>query len=243
MATTSVPKGFSEPVKKKPKRLIIAVEAVDKEGKTTFGLSAPGPVALMDMDIGTEGVVDNYIGKKKLYIAGFDYRDSTDPAEWLKMWVKYKETFLTALTDKWIRTVVVDTATEAWELARLARFGKLTQVLPHHYGPVNAEFRDLIRKAYDTDKNLILIHKMKEQYINDKGTGKMIRSGFNDTAYLVQVNIRTWYRAKERLFGLTVVNCRQNMSIAGMELTEPINDFAHLAAEVYPQTDAEDWEK
>ena len=36
-------------------------------------------------------------------------------------------------------TVVMDTASEAHELSRLAAFGKLTQVMPHHYGPVNAE--------------------------------------------------------------------------------------------------------
>ncbi len=50
-----------------------------------------------------------------------------------------------ALESKEIKSIVIDTASEAWELVRLARFGKLTQVMPQHYGPVNTEFRDMIK--------------------------------------------------------------------------------------------------
>ena len=69
-----------------------------------------------------------------------------------------------ALAEPAVRTISVDTATELWELLRMARFGKLTQVMPYQYGPVNAEFRSLIRMAYASDKNLILLHKMRKVY-------------------------------------------------------------------------------
>jgi hypothetical protein len=247
--------GFEKAQKtEKKKRTIIGVEGLEKEGKTSFALSAPGPIALFNMDIGLEGVVEKYIDEKEILVADFDYRDATSASEWVEMWERIKKAFLAAGKNKDIRTVVLDTATEMWELLRLARFGKLTQVQPYHYGPVNTEYRDLIRKIYDTDKNLILLHKMKSEYINDKSTGEMIRSGFADTGYLTQINIRVWRRnlaqdgrsvnlkINDGTFGLTVADCRQKADVAGVELTDPLNTFPMLMTQVYPETDSEEWE-
>ena len=234
--------GF-EPAKRTGfKRLIISAEGLEKSGKTTFGLSAPGPIALFDLDIGTEGVVDKVLDAKKIIIASVNYRDATNQTEWLAMWEKAKKAWYDALkaSIKEVRTLLGDTWTEMWELARLARFGKLTQVMPHQYGPVNAEFRDMIKRAYDTEKNVILIHKQKEEYINDKNTGRMKRSGFGDIGYLVQVNLEVWRRKGE--FGLTVKDCRQEASLAGEEFVDPMNTFPFLASQVYPGTSEEDWE-
>lgn len=233
-------KGYQPAQKSKFRRIVMSTEALDKEGKTEFILSAPGPIALLNFDVGLEGVIEKHLKKKKIEVAEFDYREVTNYKEWEKMWERSKMAFVDALHDKATRTIGVDTATEWWELARMAAFGKLTQVLPHNYGPVNAEFRDLIRKAYDFDKNVIFSHKMKEQYVNDKGTGKMIRAGFGDMQYSVQINVRLW-RNKEKVFGLTVINSRHNAALMGMELEDSLSNFPTLASEVFPETSPQDW--
>jgi hypothetical protein len=125
-------------------------------------------------------------------------------------------------------------------MVRMARFGKLTQVKPHHYGPVNAEYRDLIRLAYANDKNFILLHKMKAEYVEDKRTGKFERAGFADTGFLVQLNAQTW-RDEEMGFGITITDSRHQPHLAGMEITEPLLSFPFLAMQVYPESGEEDW--
>lgn len=236
-----------------PRRLIMAVSGREKHGKTHFALTAPSPVAYFDTDVGTEGVIEKFVASGKViyhndynYHALGDIRQSgpVNPEPYIKMWEGMKNDYV-AVMDSKVRTVVFDTSTEVWELMRLARFGKLSQVLPHHYGPVNAEFRGLLRLAYMADKNLILLHKMKQEYINEKRTGRYERAGFGDTGFMVQVNIKCWRRLAEGdsgrlLFGLTVEDCRQNADAAGLELEEPMCDFATVASMV-TGTDVEVW--
>lgn len=244
-------------------RMIVSAEAQEKEGKTTFGLTAPAPIALISLDFGLEGVVEKWQSEKEIYVAEFDYKDVTDPKEWLRMWKDVKSAYQDALHTERVRTVLVDTGTEMWELCRLAGFGKTDHVKPHHYGPVNAEYTDTIREAYRTNKNVILLHKMKEEYVDDKSTGNIIRSGFGNMPYLVQVLVRLWRRTteeeekrtqKDKLvaklykrkeiggdYGLTILDCRQNGSLAGTELAEPLNTFSMLGMTVYPDSEEEEW--
>lgn len=233
-------KGFTPVNKDIIKRVIMAVDGVEKHGKTTFALTAPGPIAIINMDIGLEGVVSKF-PDKVIYEAVFNYRDVTNKDEWEQMWLKVKEAWINALHSPTIRTVVADTATEMWELCRLARLGRLTQIKPMHYGPVNAEFRDLIRESYDCGKNVILLHKQKREYIDDKATGRLERSGFGDTGYLVQCNVNVW-RREGNVYGLTVRDCRQNSDINEQEFEDPMNTFPFLASSIFPEVDMEYWE-
>lgn len=248
------PRGYTLAKATTLRRLVVGVEAMEKEGKTTFALTAPDPIAVINMDVGMEGVVDKWVKKKKVWVATIGYRDVKDPKEWVRARDTMEQAYLDALADKDTRTLVMDTGTEVWELERLAEFGKIDHIKPHHYGPVNARMRDLIKRVYDTGKNLIILHKMKEQYVDDKATGRMIRSGFGDMPYIMQVNVRLWRRSKEEkkkkggepvkgdlTFGLTVLDCRQNAELTGEVLEEPMNDFATLATMVYPDTKEEDW--
>jgi len=246
--------GFTEANSDEVLRLILNIEGQEKEGKTHFALTAPGPIALIDMDIGLEGVVSKFNKQKKIYVASFNYREATSPDEWEKMWIKMKTAFMDALASRDIRTLIADTGTEIWELLRMARFGKLAQVKPHHYAPVNAEFRDLIRKAYDSDKNLLLIHKQKKEYVNEQWSGNWERAGFGDVGYAVQANIISWRitaldeqygKGREdryRGFGITIRDCRQRAELAGAEILEPLNTFPQLAVQVFPETEVEFWE-
>lgn len=244
MPQQRVIQGFERAKKSNLRRMVIAVEAMDGEGKTTFGLSAPGPIALFDMDIGLEGVIDKWVDLKEIQRASFSYKDATSREEWIAGWEKMKKLYYVALADPHIKTLLWDTETEGWDLIRMARLGSLSLHKDHAYkwGPVNTEFRDLIRSVYETDKNLILLRKMKEQYIDDNWTGKYDPAGFKDIRSLIQVRLRSW-RDEEGTFGLTVMQkCRQNASIVGMDFVEPMNTFPFVAAEVFGDTSPEEWE-
>jgi len=210
-------------------RIILSISGMDKQGKTHFALTAPGPLALFSTDIGEEGVVEKF-GDKDIQLLRLEHVDEDDPTtEAEGEFDRFKEAYYYALKGKRFRTLVIDTATEIWELLRLARFGRLTQVMPYQYGPVNKEYRELIRDAYKQDKNIVLIHKMKPKYVNDKRTGEYERSGFGDTGFLVQVNAEI-YRDEDGDFVLWVQNCRKNPDLAGEELVGPMCSFDFLSS-------------
>lgn len=224
-------------------RIVISVCGLEKQGKTHFALTAPGPIALFNLDIGTEGVVNKFVREGK-QIAVYDM-SMPDVNEAEAVWEKFAKAYRGVLKDKWVRTIVWDTATEMWELLRLARFGKLTQVMPYHYGPVNAEYRKLLRAAYDSNKNVILLHKMKAVYVNDKRTSDYERAGFSDTGFLVQVNAQVYRDVADEEntnpdFNLYIKDCRQNAELAGFELAGPMCNFATMASFILPDTDMED---
>jgi len=118
-------------------------------------------------------------------------------------------------------TIVLDTATELFELARLSHFGKTTQVMPHQYTAVNTEWRGLIANVYDSKMSMVMIHKLKAEYKNDKNTGGRILSGFGETPYLVQAHLLSYREDIEgggSRFGLIVDKMRHNPSLNGFDL-------------------------
>jgi hypothetical protein len=243
--------GF-KPKKADPqKRLIIQVEGHEKTGKTHFALTAPGPIAYFGLDIGDEGVIEKFLAQGKEIITPDDSVRVPNVVEMhvdgpkmdaAPAWEQMKRAFIAACKSPQIRSIVWDTATEVWELIRLARFGKLAQVMPVQYGPVNAEMRGLIRIAYDSNKNFIMLHKMKAEYVNDKRTGKYERAGFNDTEYIVQVNLRTIHDPESGEFGIEVINARQNMTLCGQIFMGDLCAFPMLATMIMANTSPGDWE-
>lgn len=241
--------GFHEAVPSDKRRLILSVEGMAGKGKSTLALSAPGPIALFDFDTGLEGILEKFLAEGKEVLVpeqSMKHSDTDDPKEWEEMWKRFAKSYADALVCPDIRTVIVDTATEAWELKRLAAFGQLSQVMPHQYGLPNAVFRRLIKAAYDSDKNLILLHKLKPRYVNDKRTNEYDMSGFSDMPYIVQVVVRVFRHRMnddgDSDFGMTIRKCRPNAQLEDTKLLEPMSTFPFLAAEVFPDTDLEDWE-
>jgi len=227
-------------------RLIAAVSGLEKQGKTHLALSAPGPIAVINMDIGLEGVVGKFLASGKSISTinlGVPKTQEAALAEWDR-WVK---AYRGALRSREIRTLVVDTETESWELIRMARFGKISQVKPHHYGPVNAEYAGLLREAYDSDKNLILLRKMKPKYVNDKRTAEYEPSGFSGVPFLVQVLCQVYRDEPDDSgepppFHCYIKDCRQNSDLAGMDLEGEMCGFSMLAQLVLPDVDLDVWE-
>jgi len=243
--------GFKPKTASLSKRLIIQVEGHEKTGKTHFALTAPGPIAYFGLDIGDEGVIEKFLAAGKDIITPDDNVRVPNVIEMASdgpridavgAWEQMKKAFVACCRSPQVRSIVWDTATEVWELIRLARFGKLSQVMPVQYGPVNAEMRGLIRIAYDSNKNFIMLHKMKAEYVNDKRTGKYERAGFNDTEYIVQVNLRTIHDPESGEFGIEVINARQNMTLCGQIFMGDLCAFPMLATMIMANTSPGDWE-
>ena len=255
-------KGFDDLAKTpagKLKRVIVCASAMFKCGKTNFGLTAPSPLAYLNLDQGEDGVAQKFIadGKRILQCkieydaeGAFGSATTAEQEHWKKAKKRLKEGWLDALNTKGIRSVVVDTDTEAWEVFRLAEFGR-SSALARNYGPVNAEYNALMRAVLKTDKNLIILQKLKELYVNDKGTGRLVASGFKGAEYNSQVNVRLWrgenddhvgIRIAGGEFGMTIISSRNNPDLDGEELVGPMVNFTTLAMMIHPDTEESDWE-
>jgi len=260
--------GFEEATGEVKRRMIMSIEGQEGSGKSHLACTAPGPIGYIDFDIGSEGVIEKFLKgldgcpRREIFISSYRIpmiskaakkadaetkkamtQEAGKAAE--PIWNKVVNDYCKGLER--FRTMIVDTGTEMHELIRLARLGKLTEVMPEHYGPVNAEFRDLVRLAYESDCNVIFLHKMKEEWLKGKGekranfTGKYIRAGFNGMAYLMQINLKTMW-TKDEGFTIEVTKCRQEADLRGEILEDPFNTVPMIAQMVFPGTSAEDWE-
>ncbi len=224
-----------------PRRLLVASSGLEKTGKNHLGLTAPGPIFGQYFDPGgLEGMAEKFLkaplGPKEIYQVQYRFNKRNDDQKAAKA---VKEQFINdyreCLAGGWARTIQWDEA-EFWEVCRFAEFGR-ESAKGREYGPLNGEYRGLIQEAYDAGVNLHLIQKVKEAWENDAPTGKMKATGFTGAANIVQVNLRhTW--SKEDGFQVEILNCRQNMAIAGEKADM---NFTELAMLVYPDTEESDW--
>jgi hypothetical protein len=229
-----------------PTRLVFRSWGQEKTGKNHFGFTGPSPIYGQYLDPGgIEGVAEKFIrgeyGEKKI-IRAVMYRfdkskhDHTAAQEIRDRFIEdYEQALGEARMVQWDET-------EVWELFRWAEFGGDSDS-PRNYAGLNARYRSLLQAAYDAGVNLQLIQKVKERWTTDaKGrpvpSGVFEPTGFKEANYIVQANLEhAW--TPEGGFTVRVVNCRQNMSIAGQDF--PGLTFPDLGQLVFPETNEEDW--
>ena len=190
---------------------ILSFEGLEKSGRTHLACQGPEPIAYQGLDTGEDTMQKLRASGKKIAAAVYHYahdpktKNTEAQAEEIKkkVWDKFYTDYHAALT--WARTVVWDTATEVWELLRLANFGKLSQVPEIAYPAVNSEFKEMVRAAQKANVNLMLIHQVKEEretkvVMTAKGpaersvpTGRLTRAGMNKIGYLVDAYLLTRY--------------------------------------------------
>lgn len=231
---------FKSIAEKVPTRIIWVSSGREKTGKNHFGLTAPGPICGQYFDPGgIEGMAEKFLraplGPKEIRSIQYRFNKKTQDQEYaIDTKAQFIEDYQQALT--WARTIQWD-ETEFWELCRFAEFGR-ESARGREYGPLNGEIRGLIQDAYDAGVNLQLIQKVKESWKDDKPTGEMKPVGFSGAQSIAQVNLRhTW--DSENGFQTEIVNCRQNMSLAGTIVPELT--YADLAQAVFPESDEGDW--
>lgn len=236
-------------------RLIMSLSGHQRHGKTHFAFTAPGPICYFNLDMGEEGVIHKFFGKKDIFTISLDIpsTSSDDDIAMIKqnkekaseVWNKFTKAYYVALKE--VRTIVIDTASELWELMRLARFGRSSQV-QHLYTPVNAEFKGLFHEAKRAmGANVIFLHRYKSEYVNDKFTGNYIPACFGSTSYEVQIVAHMRRTDPEEgeggnsQFSIWIEDCKQNAEMIGKTLPGPLCNFPTLAQMVLPTTKAEDW--
>jgi hypothetical protein len=261
--------GFERPPEKPIERLICSIEGSQKRGKTHLALTAAAKrkgnrkgIGVLNFDEGLDGVVQKFMNEgKEVYHSIYKSKIDLPPGKRLRgqdlldyrseqgdqIYRSFRKDWTFALEN--FRTVIVDTATELWEIMRLKQFGKLDQVKPHHYTPINREYRDMISEAYDSEANVILVHKVKDEWLNDKRTGKKELQGFKETAFLTHCHLRVfrtprdeWDPPDDLGFRVEIVECRQNAELTGEILEPPMNNLPMISTMIFEDTDPDDWE-
>jgi hypothetical protein len=244
--------GFQIAEKERKPRLIIGSHSREKRGKTHFALTSPPPIGFVNIDRGTEGVIEKFkdipivtktfATKSRAALTGDDYSIE----EMNKDWDEMQASIRALLRSPFIRTVVVDTGSDLWEACRLAHFGTLDaqemkgKHITYKYGAPNREFKNIIDLMHESDKNCIITNKVKNEYVNDKRTGKKERAGFNDLGFMMQLNIEH-LKDEEGDFGIRIDSSRDNPEIDDEELWGPACCFYGLAKLALPGTKKADW--
>lgn len=248
-------------------RIVASASAAEKSGKSHWGIMTwPDPLAVISLDTGTLPIVQKarragrvviynkfkepeavFTDEGKVKVVAGSERNAYE-----KEWDRLKDCFKVLVSNRKIRTLVVDTGTQMWELLRMARHGKLTQVMPQHYTATNAEMREVVTSVFERlDLNALFLHKMKKQYKarGDKEvwTGAWERAGFGDMPYLVDMNLEPYFNHDTMRFGIRVLDCpRSNPAVIGQEFEDAADGtkmgaFPWLAVTCYPDTTLEHW--
>ena len=238
----------------KPKGILISIEGQQKSGKTEFGLSLPGNVFILNLNWGLVGVYEKHIkAGKKLYVQDIQipYTQSLPGLPFtllataaVEAWRKAILPVMEAIKDPSISSIFIDTGSELWDLLRIARLGKLAQVVPVQYAAVNAEFRQLLQILLTCGKNVVLSHKVKPEYVNDQKTNRFERSGFGDLGFDVQVELRAERDIKKvgtDQFSVTFMDCRANKDLKDVTLRGADCNFLKVVSLIYPELIEKDW--
>lgn len=251
-ATPETPVEFKRAVIAAPTNLVLSVDGLPKTGKTKLMASMPAPLCIHNFNFGLKGVIDSELkAGKEIYVEDYEivlsnklpgtsFNEMGDAAK--RAWDRFARAFLESLRQ--MRSVGVDMGGEAWDTIRLARLGKLTQVLPVQYTAVNAEFRQLIQEAIRSKANVMFLHKLKPEYKDDKKTDRFERSGFGDIGFDMEAIVRTtrdYSKAGVDQFAGKIEECRANFEASGRVFTGRDLSFASIATAIYPETALDDW--
>jgi len=248
---------FRAPAKEMLPYLSICSEGKERQGKTHFAYSAPGPIGAIVLDRNNENVaIKAQREGRDIRIADFTQGKWVAPLVGkpnanfhIERWKAIHDACLMLANDKQIRSIVIDTGTQLYEDIRMAMLGKLVQVMPHQYGPVNDAMRSLIQTLNTSGKHIIITHKIDKEYKNDKWDGKSYeRKGWKDMSFQCQMALRhecEMLREQQDdgsvnvrpQFLTRIIDCNQNPMLKGMELLDDNSTFLEVALLVYPEAD------
>jgi hypothetical protein len=240
--------GFKNPNPRIKPRVIMGIDGKPKSGKSRFALTAPGPIAYINFDRGLEHLLAQ-MGRSDVMLKDYTRMMPLDGA-WNQnkakaVWKDYSDTFVKALQTR-VRTLVVDTASDVWEMIRWAAFGKLDHVKPHHYTQVNGPYRRLLNECQHHDVNVILLHKAKELWEETpngpKPTGQWVRDGFRGTSFAMEFD-GFLYRDEDgdREFHMEVLSCGPEAALVGQTFDGGDITFADVASMVLPGVNPKEW--
>ena len=144
------------------------------------------------------------------------------------------------------RTGIVDTGGAAFALARFAFHGMdkgkpdaKADPYGQRSGDMKAIFQGLITDGYNYDKNMLWIHRQKEEWRGNSPTGRMISDGYNQAPYETQVVLRT--KKVKGEFSVEVVMSRLDTEMEGEVFVGKQCRFPVVMA-MMTGTEVGDWE-
>lgn len=253
---------FKRATSRVPQRIIALVTGQTNTGRTHLTFTAPGPIAYQGIEMGDEGVKEQFADDKVIMVSHYIAEvirklDQTDAKEKEKaqkeasnIYHKFATDFVAALKSPDIKTIVWDTGSQLGELSRVAAFGRLTKVLPRDWTDQKYEFSKLVQMAYAYDKNFLVIAKLGAVYRDDKKTGELEPKGMSDVLYLFPTIVRTYTEMesvdggddKESVYWYEVekVKGADNGHLLERVYDAPENELKYLWADMFDR-EPEEW--
>ncbi len=228
--------------------LWMVVKGATNTRRTTFALSMPEPVAVFNFDGLLLDIVHRHFPEKKIMAITEELimiakeEDEENQAQANKIWNRFKPTYYSSINADLsnIKSIAVDTTSHLWEIARWSELGKLLQIQAHHYGAVNQQFRSLMQSAKFSNKNVMFIHRQKDEWKDNKATGRQILAGFNDMEYESEILLTTNVIMNSPEF--TINKCKPNPEKEGhIYKGDDQCNFAYIASDI-TGTPIEDWQ-
>lgn len=189
--------------------IILSTEGEEKSGKTTFELSAEGPLGIIDFDLGIARAISGRPDlKARLEVPGTQYenysirtpaglnrkKDEEVLALYRPIMEKLKKDFDRMVLDDRIRTIVIDTASQLWKLIEYVGSGRMGNYPYNLRIEINTVYTGMLDAIRCERKHAVLTHRVKDEWKKDatgqsQQTGRLIRDGFGDTKYAVDANL------------------------------------------------------
>lgn len=250
--------GWEDPTDEITRRVVFMLIYGDTDtGRTRLALTAPGPIALVHAAEKIDGLVQQFKqtrGAGQLHMFNFGGVHEGTPQQISDsasaMWGKVHVKWMGAVDHGLARTAIMDTASEGWELVRLASFGTLKPEgrTDNLYGPVNAKFRSMWKRFRMQEKcNIIAIQQTKDEYVErmhngkkvSNRTGDTIMAGFKEMPFLADVIVRT-SRTPDNGYCATIEKPWFNGDARGIEFLNDDITFPNIMA-LITGMDAKEW--
>ena len=287
MNRVEVKKAGFEAISRSQRRLICNLQSTKKSvGKTRFAFTAPKPIGYISVEIGgEEGAADEFIPAgaesfdgiqiARIHMGTPEYPDPANFNTGTKEGAKDYDAAVSAAVQNVaepayaafyaayeaslanMRTTVIDTGTDLYQLARLANFGRLEKIPQLAYAQVKREFAKMVDDAFKQPcHNLITIHHMKDRgSVNSAGkweqTGNYEMDGCMTVLDKVQANIEFWRTDLEEEnpetgmkvdFACQIIDSRHSPLAMGKKFSTLEITFADVAMSIIRGSKRSDWE-
>lgn len=160
----------------------------------------------------------------------------------LPIWEQFIRDYMEALHSN-ARTLVIDTATALFSLAKFAYVGmdKYTTAddpYGQKSGGMKSLFQGLVADGLDYDKNVLWISRIKEEWKGGQPSGKFTNDGYTQLRYEVQTTIRLDVKRGESV--AEVLDCRIDRKMNGEMWEGDEVSFRTIMAEICGN-DPEEW--
>jgi hypothetical protein len=258
-------------------KLMLSACAEPGNGKTEFGCSGTGEIAFFSVDSNTREIVEEsmkrqgrsdielkeYVMPPVMFGDAFEDQGREDikarATEVLAQFADDVKPIVRRELRRMPSHVVIDTATEFYELALLADHGRAVQLLPELRTKTNYKWKSFLQALKNSGCHVTLLHLLGPRYEDVKtrvqGGGEKMervkvpgeydRRGFSGTSKEVGAEIHIYRDTArdpdlEKQFGIKIVKCNIRPLLVGRDYWGVkrgmrVASFNYVASKVYPQ--------